>query len=206
MALPRDLIPSTLQNSNVLLLLYVMATQFQDAEDELYRVRDDRNIAQARGDTLEANWGTLVGVGFDASFSVDKYKEILLGVIKAKTLAPTKAALRQAVMSFAPSATVEIYDYWKDPSQFVAPDPNTFFTLNGTQPGNTWNSLSAVWAPGQLLRNLGVNIWGTQVQVTNLAEPADITYLHFVPEVLVSLKPAHTFVALVYDQEVVLDL
>lgn len=213
MSLPIDLSPQVYTTSNVLLQMYLLAVQFDQAQREIDAVKADRNIASARPDTLQANWGALVEVSFDSAFTADQYRGILLGMIKARLRAPTKQSVLDAVAAFAPSATVLIKDYYKDfqgtyltdPSAapgFVGPDPSTYFTLNGTDPGNVWNGLGTVWTPGLLLRQLGFDAFGTQVQVLSVSDPNDIARLRFVPQALEFVRPGSQFLALVYDQEI----
>ena len=57
--------------------------------------------------------------------------------------------------------------------------------------------------PGTLLRALGFDPFGTQVQVVSVANPADVKMLSFIPPALAYVTPAHQFVALVSQQEVV---
>jgi len=204
MSIARNLTPQSLSTSNILLLVSRIAIQMEDADSELAAVALDRNIATARADTLADNWGAILEVAFDQSFTLERYRGILAGVVKARRKAPTKGALREMVAAFAPSASVEIHDYFRTPGSFVGPDPSTFFTLNGTGPGNVWNSQSAVLAPGRLLRLLGFTDFGTQVQVTAVADPADIQALRFVPPALEFVRPAHQFVALVFDNDLVI--
>lgn len=206
MAIPRDLTPQTLTTSNILLLIFILAKQFEDVDTEMAAVAGDRNIATARADTLSDNWGTLLEVKFSSLFTLEKYRSILQGVAKARRLAPTKSALREMVLAYAPSAEIEILDFYKDSQQFVGPDPATFFTWNSTAPGNRWNSQTAVWAPSQLLKQLGLLDFGSQVNVTSIGDLNDIPFLQFVPDAFEFVRPAHTFVALTFEQEVLLPL
>lgn len=203
MSTPRNLTPQTLTTSNVLLQVYLLAVQMEDGQSEIDRVRADRNIATARGDTLQANWGTLLEVSFDPSFTVDQYRNILLGLIKARIGAPTRQSIKDTVLAFAPTAQIVIRNYFNDSGNFVGPDPATFFTLNSTAPGNVWNGVNTVWMPGQLLRQLGFDQYGAQVQVVSVGDPADIAFLHFVPQALEFVRPAHQFLALTFQQEIV---
>jgi len=203
MALPRNLTPQILTTSNILLQVYLLAVQMEDAQSEIDRVRQDRNIATARPDTLESNWGTLLEIAFDPSFTVDQYRNILLGLIKARIEAPTKKSIRDTVLSFAPTAQIVIRDFFNDSVNFIGPDPNTFFTANSTAVNNVWNGLNTVLTPGQLLRQLGFDQYGTQVQVVSVDDESQIGFLHFVPAALEFVRPAHQFVALTFEQEIV---
>jgi hypothetical protein len=203
MSLPRNLTPEVLTTSNTLLQVYLLAVQFEDAQNEITSVSGDRNIAQARADTLQANWGTLLEVAFDSSFTVDQYKRILLGLIQARIKAPTRRAIRDTVAAFAPTANIVIRDYYNDSVNFIGPNPSTFFTNNGTGAGNVWNGINTFWTPGTLLQELGFDQFGTQVQVVSVGDAADIPYLHFVPAALEFIRPAHQFLALTFQQEIV---
>lgn len=203
MSTPRNLTPETLTTSNILMQVYLLAVQFEDAQTEIDNVKNDRNIALAREDMLQPNWGTLLEVAFDKDFTADKYRAILLALIQARLNAPSKLSLRQTVQAFAPTAVISIKDYYKDSLSFFGPAPSTFFTLNSTAPGNRWNSPTTVWKPGQLLRQLGFDDFGTQVQVTSVGDPAEVSLLRFVPAALEFVRPAHQFIALIYQQEIV---
>ncbi len=203
MSLPRNLTPLVLTTSNTLLQVYLLAVQMEDAQSEIDRVNDDRDIATAREDTLQNNWGTLLEVAFDESFTVDQYRNILLGLISARIKSPTRQAIRDTVAAFAPTATVIIRDYYNDSGNFIGPNSSTFFTLNSTAVGNVWNGINASWTPGTLLRQLGFDQYGTQVQVVSVGDVNEIQFLHFVPAALEFIRPAHQFVALTFQQEIV---
>lgn len=206
MATPVNLTPQTLTTSNVLLQVYLLAVQMDVANDEINAVNLDRNIATARPDTLQPNWGTLLQVAFDPSFTVDQYRQILLGTIKSRLEAPTRQSLIDMVHAYAPSATVVIRDYFREAAAFIgpgtAPDTTQFFTLNSAAPNNTWNNPQAEWMPGVLLRSLGFDPFGTQIQVVSVANTADIKMLSFIPPALEFIRPAHQFVALISQQEI----
>ena len=202
MSLPRNLTPNVLTTSNVLLQVYLLAVQFDALDAEIENVKRDRHIALARADMLEPNWGTLLEVGFDEAFTVEQYRAILLGLIQARLRSPSRAALRKTVLAFAPSATVVIRDYFNDAVSFVGPDPATFFVANSTAAANVWNDPTMILMPGKLLESLGFDAFGTQVQVTALANPDEVALLNFVPPALAYVTPAHQFVALIYDREI----
>lgn len=203
MSLPRNLTPEVLTTSNVLLQVYLLAVQFEDAQTEIDSVGRDRNVLTARADTLQANWGTLMEVAFDQGFTVDQYRNIILGLIKARIKAPTRAAIKDTVRAFAPTAQVVIKDFYKEPGSFFGPDPASFFTLNSTAATNKWNNLGARLMPGRLLRQLGFDQFGSQVQVVSVGDEKEIGFLHFVPTALEFIRPAHQFVALTFEQEIV---
>lgn len=203
MSLPRNLTPQILTTSNVLLQVYLLAVQMEDAQSEIDRVSADRNIATARPDTLQDNWGTLLEIAFDPSFTVDQYRNILLGLIAARIKAPTRKSVKETVLAFAPTAQIVIRDFYNDSGNFIGPDPATFFTLNSTAPGNVWNGLNTVLMPGRLLRQLGFDQFGSQVQVVSVGDVRDIQFLHFVPAALEFVRPAHQFLALTFQQEIV---
>lgn len=204
MSTPVNLTPQTLTTSNVLLQVYLLAVQMNDANTEINNVNRDRNIATARPDMLQPNWGTLLQVAFDPSFTVDQYRNILLGTIKSRLEAPTRQSLVDMVHAYAPSATVVIRDYFREAANFIgpgqAPDTTKFFTLNSTN--STWNDPAAEWMPGVLLRSLGFDPFGTQIQVVSVANTADIKMLTFIPPALEFVIPAHQFVALISQQEI----
>jgi hypothetical protein len=206
MSTPRNLTPQVLTTSNVLLQVYLLAVQMQDAQTEINSVNTDRNIATARPDTLQPNWGTLLEVAFDPSFTVDQYRKILLGTIKSRLEAPSRQSLIDMVHAYAPSATVVVRDYFREAAAFIgpgqAPDTTQFFTLNSTALNNTWNNPKAEWMPGVLLRSLGFDQFGTQIQVVAVANAADVKMLTFVPPALEFIRPAHQFVALISQQEI----
>lgn len=203
MSTPRNLTPQTLTTSNVLLQVYLLAVQMEDAQNEINLVSADRNIATARPDTLQDNWGTLLEVSFDPSFTVEQYRNILLGLIKSRIEAPTRQSIKDAVLAFAPTAQIVIRDFYNDSVNFIGPDPATFFTLNGTAAGNVWNGINTVLTPGRLLRELGFDLFGSQVQVVSVGDVNDIQFLHFVPAALEFIRPAHQFLALTFQQEIV---
>lgn len=203
MSLPRNLTPQILTTSNTLLQVYLLAVQMEDAQTEIDSVKADRNIASARPDTLQDNWGTLLEVSFDPSFSVDQYRNILLGLIRARIAAPTRKSVRETVLAFAPTAQIVIRDFYNDSGNFIGPNPASFFTLNGTAVNNVWNGVDTVWTPGRLLRQLGFDPFGSQVQITSVGDPAEIEFLHFVPAALEFVRPAHQFLALTFQQEIV---
>jgi hypothetical protein len=203
MATPVNLTPQILTTSNILLQVYLLAVQMDDAQREIDRVSGDRNIIQAREDTLQSNWGTLLEIAFDPSFSVDQYKNILLGLIKARIKSPTRASVKDTILAFAPTAQIVIRDYYNDSGNFIGPDPLTFFTLNNTAAGNVWNGINTVLTPGRLLRQLGFDNFGSQVQVVSVGDVEEIQFLHFVPAALEFVRPAHQFLALTFQQEIV---
>lgn len=188
--------------SNTQLVVFLQAQQMDQAMAEVSRVKGDINIATARPDMLEPNWGTLVQVGFDQRFTVDQYRNILLGLIAARIKSPSRTSIRKTVLAFAPTSTISIVDYFSDPGSFIGPDPSTFFTLNGTGAGNVWNNPAGVWTPGRLLLQLGFDQFGTQVQVTSVANEQEIQFLDFVPAALEFVRPAHQFLALIYNREI----
>ena len=201
-----NLTPQTYTTSNILLQVYLLAAQMNEAQAEIGRVNADRNIATARPDMLQPNWGTLLEVAFDPSFTVAQYRNILLGTIRSRMEAPTRLSLVDMVHAYAPSATVVVRDYFREPQNFIgpgtAPDATKFFTLNSASPDNVWNSPACQWMPGVLLRSLGFDPFGTQVQVVSVANTAEIKMLTFVPPALEYVRPAHQFVALISQQEV----
>ena len=206
MSTPVNLTPQALTTSNVLLQVYLLAVQMDAANAEIGAVSSDRNIATARPDTLQANWGTMLEVAFDPSFTTDQYRNILLGTIKARLESPSRQSLIDMVHAYAPSANVIIRDYFNASANFIgpgqAPDTTKFFVLNDTSVANVWNSPMAEWMPGVLLRSLGFDPFGTQVQVVSVSNPADVRMLDFVPAALEYIRPAHQFVALISQQEI----
>jgi hypothetical protein len=206
MPTPIDFVPVSLTSSNILLTIWLQADQMNAADAEINSVNADRNIATARPDTLQPNWGTLLQVAFDPSFTTEQYRNILLGTIKSRLEAPFKQCLIDMVHAYAPSATVVIRDYFNDAARFIGPgvppDPTQFFILNSPLPNNTWNNPLAEWMPGVLLRSLGFDPFGTQVQVVSVANTADIRMLTFVPPALAFVTPAHQFIALISQQEI----
>ena len=201
---PHILPEEQLKTSNVLMLLYVYARRFKDVSDELTRVNADANIATARQDVIEARWGHLLSFEFNPVFTLEKYRSILLGLIKANLVAPTNQALMETVKAFVPNSVITLYDYWHNPSNFVGPTPDTFFKWNDiTSTNNKWNTKQNIWAPNKLLRELGFTPYGTQVHVS-INDPSDVDYLRFIPQQIKVVKPAHVLVALVSTQEVVI--
>lgn len=203
MATPRNLTPQVLTTSDILLQVFLLAVQFEDAQSEIDRVKDDRHIQKARADTLEANWGTLVEIGFEKDFTVEKYKEILLGMIKARIAAPSVQSLIDVVKAFVPTANIVIRDFYNDSGNFSGPAPSSFFTFNDPSPANTWNNPTAIWTPGRLLRNLGFDPYGTQIEVTSVDNEDQIRFLSRIPAALEFVRPAHQFIALIADLEIV---
>jgi hypothetical protein len=201
-----NLVPQSLTTSNTLLTVWLQAQQMDAAQAEINRVNADRDIATARPEMLQPNWGTMLEVAFDPSFTVDQYRRILLGTIKSRLEAPTRQSLIDMVHAYAPSATVVVRDYFREPANFIgpgtAPDMTQFFTLNDPSPNNVWNNPVAEWMPCTLLRGLGFDPFGTQVQVVSVANPAEIRMLTFIPPALAYVAPAHQFVALISQQEV----
>jgi hypothetical protein len=189
MPTPINFVPVSLTSSNILLTIWLQADQMNAADAEINSVNSDRNIATARPDTLQPNWGTLLQVAFDPSFTTEQYRNILLGTIKSRLEAP-----------------FVIRDYFNDAARFIGPgvppDPTQFFILNSPLPNNTWNNPLAEWMPGVLLRSLGFDPFGTQVQVVSVANTADIRMLTFVPPALAFVTPAHQFIALISQQEI----
>jgi len=206
MTTPINLTPQTLTTSNTLLQVYLLAVEMESAQEEINSVNADRNIKTARPDMLQPNWGTLLEVAFDPSFTTEQYRNILLGTIKSRLEAPSRQSLIDMVHAYAPSATVVVRDYFRDAANFIgpgtAPDTTQFFTLNSAAANNTWNNPKAEWMPGVLLRSLGFDQFGTQIQVVAVANPADIKMLTFIPPALEYIRPAHQFVALISQQEI----
>ena len=196
--------PQVVTTSNIMLQVYLLSLEMNAANDEINRVNLDRNIKTARPEMLQPNWGTLLQVAFDPSFTVDQYRNILLGTIQSRLKAPKRQSLIDMVHAYAPSATVVVRDYFREAASFIgpgqSPDTTKFFVLNSTN--STWNDPLAQWMPGTLLRALGFDPFGTQVQVVSVGNPADIKMLTFVPPALEFVTPAHQFVALISQKEV----
>ncbi len=199
-----QLLPITIKSSKLLTVLYIYARGLQQIDDELNRTKGDQNIATCRAEYIEDIWGVKLGQVFTSEFNINFYRALLLSLVKISLTDSVKQNIEDTVHAYFPDATVEIYEYWKDPSLLIGYDwQNTSFMFRGvgdTQiSGNSWND-TRPWIPD--LRVLGFFLFGVQIHLRNiLSEDVSQIDSYVIPALDTFVRPAG-----VYYKTIVLDI
>ena len=199
-----QLLPMTLKSSKLLSILYIYARGLQALDDELARTKDDQNIATCRAEYIQSIWGEKLGQVFTSDFTIDRYRALLLELVKISLTDSVKQNIEDTVHAYFPTAIVEIHEYWQDPSLLIGYNwQNTSFLFRGvgqTQiPGNSWND-TRPWVMN--LHVLGFILFGVQIHLRNLVA-ADVPQIesYVIPALETFVRPAG-----VYYKTIVLDI
>lgn len=199
-----QLLPMTVKSSKLLSILYIYARGLQALDDELTRTQADQNIATCRAEYIQSIWGDKLEQIFTSDFTIDTYRALLLSLVKVSLTDSVKQNIEDTVHAYFPEATVEIYEYWKDPSLLMGYNwQNTSFMLRGVGQtqilGNSWND-TRPWVMN--LRDWGFFLFGVQIHLRNL-DATDVPQieLYVIPALETFVRPAG-----VYYKTIVLDI
>lgn len=199
-----EMSPITIKSSKLLSILYVYAKGLKILDDELTRTQTDQNIATCRAEYIQSIWGEKLGQVFTSEFNIDSYRNILLALVKSSLTDSVKQNIEDTIHAYFPDATIEIYEYWKDPSLLIGYDwQNNSLMFRGagqTQiSGNSWND-TRPWVMN--LRVLGFFLFGVQIHLRNLvAEDVAQIESYVIPALETFVRPAG-----VYYKTIVLDI
>jgi len=199
-----EMSPITVKSSKLLSILYVYAKGLQLLDDELVRTQGDTNIKTCRAENIQTIWGDRLGQIFTSAFDIDSYRTLLLALVKTSLTDSVKQNIIDTINAYFPLATIEIYEYWKDPSLLLGYNwQNESFLFRGTGQtqisGNSWND-TRPWIPN--LRTLGFFLFGVQIHLRGLTvEDIEQIEAYVIPALDTFVRPAG-----IYYKTIVLDI